>query len=159
MGEIAKLDLSGKVVWSWGAGLGDAWLAQRCKHLHVVERDTQWLMKSADVLAANQIANVTYYSRPCNEGSGADEMYCEIPEGVVPEVIIVDDVYRYECIVKALTMPRPLLLIVDNWWQDFVFICPAAKEALQEFEQKIFSQPDHTNHEGNEWKTALFYIK
>lgn len=124
----------------------------------MVERDTQWLMKSVDAIAANQISNVTYYSRPCNEGSGSDAMYCEIPDGVRPDVFIVDDVYRYECILKALEF-KPCLLICDNWWQDFVFICPAAKEALQEFEQKIFSQPDHTNHEGNEWKTALFYIK
>jgi len=33
---IKKKDLSDKIVWMFGAGLGDVWLSKRCKELHVV---------------------------------------------------------------------------------------------------------------------------
>jgi hypothetical protein len=59
-----------------------------------------------------------------------------------------------------LTLPRPFVLIVDNWFQSYVFICPAAVELLKDFEQQIFEQADHTDNDGvNKWKTAIFYIK
>jgi hypothetical protein len=98
--------------------------------------------------------------RECDDCSGRDEFYTEVPEGFVPNIVIVDDAYRYECIVKALTLPRPFVLIVDNWFQSYVFICPAAVELLKDFEQQIFEQADHTDNDGvNKWKTAIFYIK
>lgn len=156
--EIKKMDLSDKVVWMWGAGMGDCWLAKRCKELIIVERNEEWIHKSADILAANGVTNVTYLYRPCNEGSGAQDMYCEIPEGIRPDVFIVDDAYRYECILKALEY-KPCILIVDNWQQDYIFICPSAEDVLKDYESKIFVQPDHEDHEGHPWQTAIFYIK
>lgn len=153
---IEEMDLSNKVVWMWGAGLGDAWLAKRCKFLFVVERNQEWLLKAQDVCGLNGITNVSYLYRPCNDCNGQDEMYCEVD--VSPDVIIVDDAYRYECIVKALSMPRPLTLIVDNFNQDFVFICPAAVELMKEFKGDFYIQADHTNHEGRPWQTAIWHL-
>jgi len=156
--EIKKMDLSDKVVWMFGAGTGDVWLAKRCKHLHIVERTDEWIYKSQELLSANNVANITYYYRPCNDSSGMDEMYCEIPSDIKVDVLINDDAYRYEVIVKALSMPSPLTLICDNWMQDFVFYCPKGEELLKDFKQQIFKQSDHENHEGNCWKTAIFYL-
>lgn len=147
--EIKKHDLSDKVIWMWGAGMGDAWLAKRCKELHIVERDHNWLI--------NQAIGVKYYHRPCNEGSGSQDMYCEIPPDVRPDVFIVDDAYRYEAILKALEY-KPCTLIVDNWQQDYVFICPSAEDALKDYNRRLFIQADHTDHEGRPWCTAMFEI-
>lgn len=157
--EIIKMDLSDKVVLMFGAGLGDAWLAKRCKKLYVVERNAEWLMKAADICQMNNVTNIEYIHRPCNDCSGMDEYYCEIPEGLKVDVLINDDAYRYEVIVKALTLPRPLILITDNWMQDFVFYCPKGEELLNDFEHKIFPCTTHTNHEGNCWKTAIHFLK
>lgn len=149
--EIKKRDWSDKVVWMWGSGMGDEWLSQRCKELHIVERDAKWIKSN--------FGNVQYYFRPCNEGSGAQEMYCEIPQGIFPDVFIVDDAYRYECILKALEFRR-CTLVVDNFMQAFVFICPSAVEVLKEYKGVLYEQEDHLDHDGvNKWKTGIWEIK
>lgn len=155
---IKSMDLSDKVVWMFGAGKGDAWLAKRCKWLHVVERDFQWYIFGKDTnVKYGDIRNLTYHYRPCNDCSGMDEMYCDITEDV--DVVINDDAYRYEVIEKALTLPRPLILITDNWMQDYVFYCPKGELLLRDFKQNIYPCTAHTNHEGNCWKTAIHYLK
>lgn len=154
--EIKKMDLSDKVVWMFGSGMGNIWLAKRCKHLHIVERVAEWIYSSQELAAANNVTNITYYHRPCNDSSGMDEMYCDIPVSV--DVVINDDAYRYEVIEKALTLPRPLILIIDNYMQDYVFYCPKGEALLKDFKQQIFPQLDHTDHSGNCWKTAIFYL-
>lgn len=156
---IKKMDLSDKIIWMWGAGMGDCWLAKRCKELHIVERVDEWIYKSQSLLAANGVFNVRYYHRPCNEGSGAQDMYCEIPEGVKPDVFLVDDAYRFECILKAIEM-KPCTLIVDNWQQSYVFMCPAADEELKDYASHIFEQADHVDNDGiNKWKTGIWELK
>jgi len=154
---IKQQDWSDKVVWMFGAGLGDVWLSKRCKELHVVERDREWVNKCHEQKIINDVQNLTYHHRPCNDCSGMDEMYCEIPIHV--DVVINDDAYRYEVIVKALTLPKPLILVTDNWMQDYVFLCPKGEELLKDFEQVIYPCTTHTNHEGNCWKTAIHFIK
>lgn len=154
---IKAMDLSDKVVWMFGSGMGNAWLAKRCKHLHIVERVEEWIYKSQGLELANGITNITYYYRPCNDSSGMDEYYCEIPIKV--DVVINDDSYRYEVIVKALSLPRPLVLITDNWMQDYVFLCPKGEELLKDFEHNIYPCTTHTDHSGNCWKTAIHFIK
>lgn len=154
---IKQQDWSDKVVWMFGAGLGDVWLAKRCKELHVVERNVEWIYKAQELAAPNGVTNLHYHHRPCDDCSGMDKEYCEIPIHV--DVVINDDAYRYEVIEKALTLPRPLILVVDNWMQDYIFYCPKGEELLKDFEQQIFPQLDHTDHSGNCWKTAIFNLK
>lgn len=154
---IKQQDWSDKIVWMFGAGLGDVWLSKRCKELHVVERNAEWIYKAQELAAPNGVNNLFYYHRPCNDCSGMDKKYCEIPIKV--DVVINDDAYRFEVIEKALTLPRPLILITDNWMQDYVFLCPKGEELLKNFDQKIYPQVDHENHSGNCWKTAIHFIK
>jgi len=157
--EIASWDMSDKNILMFGSGLGNRWLAARCKHLTVIERNEEWYNKAAEENRIHNTQNITMLLRPCNEGSGQAEYYTEIPNGMEYDIVIVDDAYRYECILKALTMKRPLTLIVDNWQQDYVFICPAAVDALKEFEGKYFIQQDHKDHEGNPWQSAIWQLK
>src|ERR1700749_1702465 len=153
--EIAAMDLSDKIILEYGAGLGDAWLATRCKKLYVIERNPEWLIKSREIVLANGITNIEYIPRPCNDCFGKEEYYCEVPEGVKPDVFISDDAYRYECILKAIEY-KPCILIVDNGQQDYVFISPAAEEAVKPYEGKCFIQADHENHEGRPWQTGIW---
>ena len=163
LNAIKQMDLSNMKILEYGAGLGDAWLSKRCKELVVIERNYEWLEKVGTNLAANGCNNVTLLSRPCNDCSGEDKYYCEIPKGFEPDVIIVDDAYRYECIINTIEYAKQsdkesILLIVDNWQQDYVFICPAAEEALKDYYKVVFPQPDHTDHDGRRWQTALFNL-
>jgi hypothetical protein len=161
--EIKGMDLSQKTVWMYGAGKGDIWLAKRCKELIVVERDEKWLSECMAKLREHNQTNLTYIHRPCDDCAGMDEMYCEIPEKYEVDVIIVDDAYRYECIVKAIeyskTRFQGIVLIIDNWMQSYVFMCPAAEEALKLYQQVSYEQVDHEHHDGvNKWKTLIAYL-
>lgn len=161
--EIKSMDLSDKDILMFGAGLGDKWLSKRCKSLHIIERNEDWFVKCCVQKLFSKLGNLFYYDRPCNDSSGKEDYYCDIPKSVNPDVIIVDDAYRYECIIKAIEYSKQsekesILLIVDNWQQDFVFICPAAEEALKEYYTIIFKQEDHKDHEGRPWQTAIFNL-
>lgn len=161
--EIKKMDLSDKVVWMFGSGMGNVWLAKRCKHLHIVERVAEWIYSSQELAAANNVTNIIYYHRPCNDSSGMEEMYCEIPDGIKPDIIINDDAYRYEVCVMAEKYFKENgggILITDNWQQSYVFMCPTAAELLYKYDSKIFEQADHLDNDGiNKWKTAIHFIK
>lgn len=157
--EIKSMDLSDKVVWMFGAGLGDRWLANRCKDLYVVERNADWMNKCL-MLGEGQ-DNLHYIYRPCNDSDGQADYYCEITEEV--DVIIDDDAYRTEICKYAInyfqSRGKDGILICDNYWQDFVWKSPIAIEWLEPFEKHIHLQPDHTDHEGDGWKTAIIFIK
>lgn len=156
---IKQQDWSDKVVWMFGAGLGDVWLAKRCKELHVVERNVEWIYKAQELAAPNGVTNLHYHHRPCNEGDVAKyDFYTNIPISV--DIVINDDIMRFEVIEKALTLKRPLVLITDNWMQSYVFMCPQGEELLKYFESHIYEQSDHLDNDGiNKWKTAIHFIK
>lgn len=158
--EIKSWDLSEKIVVMFGAGMGDIYLSKKCKELHVIERNDEWVIQCTKNKFHYNAENIYYYHRPCNDCSGNQDFYCQIPDGVIPDIIINDDAYRYEVIEMALTMPRPLTLITDNWMQSYVFMCPAGVELLKDFEAHIHEQSDHTDNDGvNKWKTAIHFIK
>lgn len=165
---IKQQDWSDKVVWMFGAGLGDAWLAKRCKKLYVVERNQEWLMRMNNFCHLNHITNIEYVYRPCNDSSGMEEMYCEIPEGFNPDVIINDDAYRTQVVFKAVlyftNKEGGGILICDNYNQSYVWRSPSALEALEPFKKLIFEQEDHEDYNKEEevdgkWKTAIIFIK
>ena len=160
--EIKRMELSGKNILAFGGGLGDAWLSRRCKKLMVIERDEDWLIKAAFYGASNGVNSIEYLHRPCKEGSGRAGYYTEIPNGFSPNVIINDDIYRTEVVEMAINYFKSIgggVLISDNYWQDFVWKSPKAIEMLKVFKKKIFPQKNHTNHNGNKWKTAIHYIE
>lgn len=159
--EIIKgWDLSDKLVLEWGSGLSTIWWADKCKYVYSIEANPKWF---ADVVQLKNERGLQgkaeIHFRNVNEGDQTKiDFYTEVPSWYRPNIVIVDGVLRYECILKALTLPRPLILIIDNWQQDYVFICPAAEKALESFTGNVYVQPDHTNHEGRPWATAIFHI-
>lgn len=160
--EIIAMDLSDKNILMFGAGLGDCWLAKRCKSLTVVERNEEWIYKASELCGANGVF-VHYLHRPCNEGSGSQDMYCEIPNDKKFDVIINDDCYRTEVCEIAVNYFKNNgggILISDNWVQSYVWISPKAEEIMQPFEAHIHEQADHLDNDGvNKWKTAIHFIK
>ncbi len=160
---MKKINMTNDIILSFGAGYGDAWLAKRCKQLHVVERFEEWIIKAADVCMENLVNNTEYLHRPCNDSSGAEEMYCKIPYYIEPDIIISDDAYRTEVVEMAINHFKNKqgggILICDNFWQDMVWKSEKAVEMLEPFNKKIYIQKDHTDHQGEGWKTLIAYIQ
>lgn len=163
LNEIKSMDLSDKNILMFGAGLGDAWLAKRCNKLIIVERNEEWIIKSAELIGANGIENIEYCFRPCNDSDGKADYYLEIPKGFEPDVIISDDSYRTEAVRMAIDYFKRKegggILICDNYWQDFVWKSPIAIAWLEPFDKHIHLCTTHTDHEGNPWKTAIIFLK
>ncbi len=163
LAAMKKIKFTDDIIFSFGAGYGDAWLAKKCKKLYVVERFEEWIIKAADVCMDNGINNIEYFHRPCNDSSGNEEIYCKIPDGISPEVIISDDAYRTEVVEMAINHFKNKqgggIFIADNWWQDMVWKSEKAVEMLEPFNKKIYPQKNHTDHQGECWKTLIAYIK
>jgi hypothetical protein len=155
-------DWSDKTIIMFGAGLGDAWLAKKCRLLYVVERNTEWLAKAESEVQRHSLNNVKYVYRPCNDCDGKQEYYCQLIEGVDVDIIINDDAYRTEICELAVNYfkGRGGLLIADNFNQDFVWISPTAIEIMEPYKEteRVFLQPEHTNHEGRQWNTRYWII-
>ena len=157
---IKKQDWSNKNIIMYGGGMGNDWLAARCKSLVVIERDERWVKNSG---------NYTCIHRPCNDSSGMDEYYLEFPKNFIPDIIISDDAYRSEAVFMAIKHFQSLkglgyILICDNYNQSYIWRSPSALEALETFEKLIFEQPEHEDYNKEEepdgkWKTAIIFIK
>lgn len=156
---IKQQDWSDKNAIMYGGGMGNEWLASRCKNLVVIERDGAWLTNSG---------NYSTKHRPCNDSSGMEEMYCEIPDGFEPDIIVNDDAYRTQVVFKAIEYFTKKegggILICDNYNQSYVWRSPSALEALEPFKKLIFEQPDHEDYNkelepDGKWKTAVIFIK
>lgn len=160
--EIKAMDLSDKNVLMYGAGMGDSWLAKRCKHLCVIERNETWLEIAATSCNQNGVANVNYFFRPCADSDGQAEYYLEFPKWFEPDVIISDDAYRTEAVRKAIDYFEAKegggVLICDNFWQDYVWKSPIVNEWIEPYQKHIHVQLDHRDHEGDGWKTILIFI-
>ncbi len=159
--EIKRWDLYHKNIWEWGSGMSTIWWAFYCKHIWSIEANSEWFKNTEDSINLLGLTRkATIILREFNEGDQEHVPdYTSIPNSFRPDIVVVDGILRYECILKALTLPRPLTLIVDNWQQDYVFICPAAEEALRDYSGQIYLQPDHKDHEGKPWQTGIWQLK
>lgn len=161
LNEIKSWDLSDKKVLEWGGGYSTIWWLMKAKQVVTIETNPNWYQTLVDVINKRfEGPKSTIFLRQIKEGDQTKiDEYTDV-SNYEPDIVVVDGILRYECIQKALSLKRPLTLIVDNWIQAFVFMCPAAEELLKDFERKIFEQSDHTDNDGiNKWKTAIFYIK
>ena len=117
---MEEQDWSDKTVIMFGAGLGDAWLAAKCKNLYIVERNSEWLEKSKIVSNQAGSNNIEYILRPCNDSDGKADYYLELPKEVDFDVIINDDAYRTELCQVAVDYFKKKgggIFVADNWAQ------------------------------------------
>ena len=159
---ISKWDLSDKVIFEYGLGASTIWWASKSKMVVGVDHNEEWLLKTDTELCAKGIEMKTrLYSIKTHEGDTKEtrDLYVTVHGATEkPNIVIVDGVHRYECAEYAVKVLKPEILIVDNHNQDYVFICPALDILLEGVRMERFIQPDHTNHEGNPWATAIFYL-
>jgi len=178
--EISKWDLSGKKVFEWGAGWSSIFWAYHCKEVYSVETNAVWINdiieyllklgwdihgrvaiegKNMAICATNKEGNqLVIEHRVCNEGDQSKvDYYTEIPNEFKPDIVVIDSILRHECLLKALTLPKPITIIHDNWKQDG-FICPSSEKVMEQYEGKFFIEEAHTDNHGNKWSTAVWNI-
>src|SRR6185312_3473548 len=146
--QLDNWNLSGKIVWEWGAGKSTKWWVNRGCTVYSVETNLNWIEHVASLLTEQEAPFVHLLHRQVNEGDQSMvDFYTDIPEECCPDIIIIDAILRHECLLKALTLQRPIIIIHDNWMQDG-FVCPASEELMAPYEIHNFIQEDHTDNHG-----------
>lgn len=176
MDRIKQLDLSDKIVMEWGMGSSTKWWAIKSKLVLGVDHNYEWFEKVSNDLNANGLmekCNIAYIQT--HEGDISEQRnkyvsHFEINNNIIKEnypefepvskinIAVVDGIHRYECAEYAVKVLKPEILIIDNHQQDYVFMCPKLDELLEGVRMERYIQPDHTDHEGNPWATAIFYL-
>lgn len=155
--EVLKTwDLKDKVVLEYGGGKSTIWWANKAKEVFTIETNKDWI----DNIISNlqEGTDVTIFHRPVNEGDQTKvDFYTDLPDGCFPDIVVIDGVLRHECLLKALTLPRPLIVIHDNWQQDG-FVCPASEGVMKPYETHNFIQENHTDNNGRKWATAYWNL-
>ncbi len=150
--EILTWDLAGKTVLEWGGGESTAWWASKARTVATVEHDPTWAF---DLTCSSHRGNVIVLAVTGDDVA----TYARIPEGIAPNVVCIDGLYRTECLRAALALPRPVTIIFDNWQQDFVYLDPAAVDLMAPYPGRFYVQADHRDHEGRPWQTAIWHLQ
>lgn len=160
MDKIKTWDLSDKVVWEYGAGASTLWWANKCKFIVSVDHNDEWFDKVVFMLdGIENKSNLLMIPTFEGDQSQKRDEYVTICNHVIkPNIVVVDGIHRYECAEYAVKVLKPEILIIDNHQQDYVFICPKLDELLEGVKMERFIQPNHTDHSGNPWATAIFYL-
>lgn len=158
--EVLKTwDLSDKEILEWGGGKSSLWWNTYAKRVCTIETNSEWI---EEIYRLNNTLNKVYRRpilRQINEGDqNMVDYYTDVPDDIKPSIVVIDGILRHECLVKAVTLPRPLIIIHDNWQQDG-FVCPASEELMAPYEIHNFIQEDHTDNHGKKWATAYWELK
>lgn len=163
--EVLKTwDLKDKIVCEYGGGRSTAWLRMECDTVITIETKPDFMEAIREECREVKRSNGSVILKEINEGDREREReYVEAPNEWIAnfdfDIVIVDGIFRYECIEYAI---KQLLrcggkLIVDNWQQDG-FVCPACADLVAPYEGYVYRQEDHTDHHGNPWQTAYWEI-
>jgi len=175
MDIIKTMDLSDKVVMEWGMGSSSRWWATKAKLVLGVDHNKEWYDHVEQDLKANGLiekVNIGLVDTHEGDTSTQRDKYVEywrsINELIIEHtefnpvlkinIAVVDGIHRYECAEYAVKVLKPEILIIDNHQQDYVFLCPKLDELLVGVRMERFIQGDHTDHSGNPWATAIFYL-
>ncbi len=153
--EILTWDLVGKTVLEWGGGESTAWWASRCERVFTVEYDGPQSAPWRAMIEEMARPNVELFTAPLDR----PDLYPAIPHWrCVADIFVIDGDHRAECLRTALSVHRPLTIIFDNWQQGPDFIDPVAAEMMAPFEGRVYPQPNHTDHDGRPWQTAIWRL-
>lgn len=152
--EIQQWDLGDKVVLEWGGGHSSLWWARRCRQVFTIEDKTDWSDWISAQASARGIGNLSVLHRPSN--LPADE-FTRIPDGCAPDIVVIDGVKRIECLAKALTLPRPLSVIFDNWRKGDPSLWYGAEALMGPYLGVSYAQ--HETYVGHQpWQTAIWHL-
>jgi len=170
MDRIKQMDLSDKVVVEWGGGASTIWWRSKSKLVFTIDHNLEWcnwieeqlMLKNLIGLDGNGnqniVGEVKYVNTHEGDNSENRDKYVQHVFGLTPDICIVDGIHRYECAEYAVKVLKPEILIIDNHQQDYVFMCPSLDILLEGVKMERFIQPNHTDHSGNPWATAIFYL-
>lgn len=167
LAQLSTWDLEDKVVLEYGSGLSTVWWARKAKRVVSVEAKKDWVNQIQIELFKNGLAHkAQLVHRPVSEAdfSKADWYIHAYQDagctGDEFDIVVVDGILRNECMKHALELlgKRGGTLVADNWQQDYIWQSAEMVELMKPFEGMICPQPDHTNHQGNPWKTAYWKI-
>lgn len=161
---LKQWDMSERYLLEFGAGLGTAWLRHKCEWVDSVESDPEWKDKAQAQCDRYSINNgqIYYPAEKLPDGiqERKNEYFQLIPTEKKYDIISVDGIWRYECLVWARDhfKGRGGILIADNWQQDKVWISEVAERLMAPYEIHRYFQPGHTDHEGRPWNTVYWEI-
>ncbi len=160
---LSTWDLSDKVVWEYGLGASTIWYAHKAKEIYGVDSNTQWLSAVLDRLkelgktGRFQLANTAFHTEHEAMLHYTNSIYMTdvCVSGDLFDIVVIDGLYRDECIPHALKYLKPGgELIIDNYNQPSVWMATQKSQDLladETFDQKIFKQNGHPD-----WQTAVF---
>lgn len=163
-------NLSESRIFEWGSGYSTLWFARHCKSIVSVEHSEYWA-KALRVYAVTMngqgagnyvtaahpsIVHIPTPSNDINNG-GVTHDYCHFVNryDFLFDIVIVDGIYRNQCVMNALKMIKPGgILIYDNWKQASCDIdVSPIEEMLSRYEHYSFKQPDHPD-----WRTDYWVV-
>jgi hypothetical protein len=157
--------LADKTVLEYGAGLSTVWWAKESKYVVSVEAKLDWVQQINGELTNAGVKNKAHIVwRPVSEADFSKaEWYVNAyhETGVTDfDIVVVDGILRNECMHKGIELlsKRGGTLIADNWQQDRIWRSQQMIDLMAPYEGEVFVQPNHTDHEGNPWKTAYWKI-
>lgn len=167
---LATWDLYDKVIWEYGLGASSIWWAYNSKAVYGVDSNKEWYNGVKNRLTELNISDKTYlnYAAVIEEDQITDYNFAFANEcknayinaihiaDIHFDIVVVDGLYRDECIAEALKKMKPgAILIVDNWQQPSVWMAnEETLRLLEPYEKKVYKQNGHPD-----WQTAIFFIK
>jgi hypothetical protein len=153
--EIQEWDLYDKIVLEWGGGHSTLWWGTRCRHVFTIETDRDWCAWISAKAGEFGISNVTVLHR---DSESPLDFYLKIPEGCRPDVVVIDgESRRFECLEKAIALPRPVTIIFDNWQQEGAFISPEGEALMRPFLGTSYAQAECA-HRKHPWQTSIWRL-
>lgn len=153
-------DLKDKRILEFGGGKSTKWWRKKSNWVTTIDTNEEWCMQIATECIG--LPNGILLHAPINEGSEEHaEVYCNVGDKYGPyDIVVVDGILRNNCLQKALLMPKPLILIADNYNQSFVWVSPAALELMAPYKINAYIQENHTNNDGIlKWQTVYWELK
>jgi hypothetical protein len=152
--EITQWDLADKCVLEWGGGHSSLWWARRTRRVVTIEANARWADWIQERAVTEKLGHLHVVHRPLDDDA---PRYSVAPPGLRPDIVVVDGAMRLECIKDALTLPRPLRLVVDNWDHPAGFPTPEALLLLRRFRGQTFADSAMLDAR-RPWQTAIWYI-
>lgn len=131
-------------IFEYGCGISTMWWKDKTEKCAGVDDNLKWSNGCIVPLLNDDTIDKKRYIESC-----LNEKY---------DIIIIDGIYRNECLPYALKcINNGGYLIWDNWNQQTVsehMPSDKSKKLLNEYEITVYKEPNHID-----WKTAVFQIK
>ena len=104
----------------FGSGRSTLWFARRVHHVSSVEHNPEWYTKISGKISDFSITNISYFLHPKQEDSipASESEYVKTTAIFKPatlDVLLVDGIYRAQCVLKSLPMLKSGgILVIDN---------------------------------------------